>query len=183
MWRIVMSDENEKIYKEVERIKQKAEELSLPGKVWDLYEAIKYYPSWKATNSDIVCNALGEVYEVGKEGIRLTYEGTQYELHKRGESGSYEDVFWSYIYLTLKIKGKAVFEIKMTDRNSGNFSSWAMPKWELSEIVTYLDGDWVEPIIKLSEEINRFNAERERIKKQREEAERLKQLKKNFGTA
>jgi len=175
--RFAVNDEDQKIYEEAERLKKKAVQLFLPSKVWYLYEEIKNYPSWKTTYPDHVCNAVGEVSEFEEtlhhRRIMFNCDGIQYEFCSDSKDRR-------RVHLTLNKVAKTVFKITMWDSDYDRICEWPVPKWELSEIDAYFDGDWVKSILKLSDTINWFNVE---LKKNEEEAARLKKLKGNFGSA
>jgi hypothetical protein len=172
-------DEVDRIHKEAEKIKRRAEELGVLKLFEDIYfHEIKYYPSWIKNSHDyvpsIVTSAIEEKNEgedEDKENIRLALNGKEYLLTFKENSFSTPDGE-GHLHGDLEVflNDKKILAL------SASFD-YDYEKWGVFEIDAFIEGDWISDFKKLSHEIEVLAKEREK----KERAGKAKELKKNFN--
>jgi hypothetical protein len=187
-----MADEADAIYAEVKRRKDRAKELGVPESMWDLFENVKYFPSYSRNDpvgyQKFVPNFVTSIQEPEKNQIRFEYNGVNYFFSwstKRVESfSSYsDDIHREDGRLILRVDNERVFELTLRGEQDLSGDDWVPPEWRLREIEAFIEGPWVETLQELNSRIiqHRRDVHEADAKKRREEPAKLVDLKDRFG--
>lgn len=175
------NSDNERVLRKVKELTEKAKDLKLPGMLWEIFNEVKYYASWIENKRGYVSTCIIDFKEIHENKFQFKFKEGLIAFSMESKRGQYDTAFWSYETVKLYFNDKKVFEFKMSDVNAGNFSDWSMPKWELSEIIGFFDGEWVALIKSLYQILKSEQDEIKQMDDKKKKEEEIRNLKTNFG--
>lgn len=175
----------DRVYKKVEEIKSRANELGVPELINELYHKnIKYYPSWIEHSRDyvpsVVISAVKEVNKQEKsngkewERIKINLKGKEYIFDFEEHSFSVEGDYCHQGNLGLFLDNKKMLALSMS-KDLDKYDSI----WWVFNVDAFIESDWIKDFKELKEAIKL--QEIERNKKKREDPSKIVKLKKDYG--
>jgi hypothetical protein len=172
----------DEVKREVQKRKDAAISLGLPGVVEFLAENIRYYPNWKEKNPE---SCLSEVKNPRKrliekmECVAFIFNEHEYAVGINQQDLTLPDgeVWTSRYYFLYSGDGKLLFRISGFVEDDEGYVSM----FKFRDITAYIPGEWTAELLKLHQLLQDHKATREAEQKAKSEAERLKALRKDFG--
>lgn len=168
------------IYAEVEQRKNRAKELGIFETVFPLYHKhLRYYPAWTKNSPKAIFPAVSEAVDLGDHRVRLKINGRSYTFSYSERSIPGYDDFFTMGHLQITLEDQMVFECDVHVDDTDEFERKHTP----GEIEAFIEGPWIEELKHLLTLILKHEEEESRLreKEQRENPEKLMDLKKRFG--
>lgn len=172
---------DDEIEREVQKRRDAANSLGLPGIVEFVFENIQHYPGWKEKFPE---RCLAEIENPRKalidkvEGVAFLFKGHEYAL---GESERYIDFpdgegCTSRYYFLYNANRKLLFSISgFVDQDE------YLSTFKFHEITAYIPGEWTEDIVKLHHLLKEHTDRQKAEWEAKSASEKLKKLRSNFG--
>lgn len=172
----------DRVYKEVKKRKQRAEELGITDLIERLYfYKLMYYPHWLKNDRESICSLVTDAAELEDETKEGTITKTTIIINNMEYAFSFKECDFSspdgkyaYADLELAANGKRVLALAL----SSECSEYGF-NWKTFDVEAFIEGDWIEEFRQLKKVMEMEEKERER--KQKESPEKIKQLKEDFG--
>ena len=158
-----MSDESDSIYAEIENRKQRAKELGISEFVWDLFEAVRYFPSYSRDippgYQKFVPSVVTALEEPAEGSVKFLYDGMRYsflwstkrksEFRLRATSETLREDG----SLVLHVNDQPVFELTLHGEQTFYEDDVGPKTWEKRGIEAFVEGTWVEALRELNKRI------------------------------
>lgn len=178
-----MKNEADEVYKQIEKVKQKAKDMG----IFELFEKlyfnnIRHYHSWISRNRDYVPSLVTEAapLEKGKEN-QERYEKVSIDLSGRNYLFTFKEK-WIFApdgdakhgLLQLFYNDQRVLALNVAYEDNEFFG-----EWKAFNLEAFIEGDWINDFKALERQIETNRKERER--RERENPEKINKLKNDFG--
>ena len=171
------SSESSQVYQEVERRKQRAKSLKIPELFEELYfHGIKFYPSWIQHNRAYVPSSVSSAVEQDKERVVLELNGRKYTfLFKENRFSTPDGEMHRHGLLGLFYNDQRVLALNAAFEYEREYD----PDWSIFDVEAFVEGDWLGDFVQLQRQVQ--TAKEERVRRERENPDKLAKLKKDFG--
>jgi hypothetical protein len=187
-----MAEDPDQIYAAIERRKRRAVELGVPEFVWDLFERVKFYPSYSRNDpvgyQKFIPSGVTALEEPAKGDVAFVYDGSKYSFSwstKNADSflGKHHETVREDARLVLRVEGERVFELALRGEQTFYEDDVSPKTWEKREIQAFVEGPWVENLRELNGTIIQHyqQVHEAEARKRREDPRKLADLKDRFG--
>ncbi|SRR5712691_13211536 len=169
--------EPNEIRAEVERRKQRAEDLKIRETLWSLHRHFSHCETWRREDIEWIYPGVRDTLEFADDQYQFCLEQTTFLFFHKEQSISEMATRGTF---TLKVDDHEVFEFEWYERTKDGYTEPVF-EFQLGEVTKFIEGSWVTQLTDLLQKIKAYS---ESVQNEREapiKARELEALKKRFG--
>lgn len=167
---------------EVERRKERAEELGIRETLFSLYFShLCKYREWVRSDPEMIFPEFSKIDVNSEKQAQFFFGNSAFELtHKKEPVQRSEEEDTEFATLGLRVGGDRVFKFEIQRRTLYRREG-PLTVERIGEITRFIEGPWVKELSELLEKIETYEAMIRKFRNAPQEAREIEQLRRRFG--